>query len=172
MIGFIAPYTFTFFRDYRQLQRYRYSTHFQFIVAHALCFSLFASRILATDLSQSHCNFQWHVKSSRRSIILFLPFLQLPILKTRLDYSRLLLYTPSALSVSTLYYSVCTTTVLQNISDNHFARTPRKTPSSIVQNACLLVCYLATDVLLSRARVLRESVTDPLPSNGYTCHNI
>jgi hypothetical protein len=34
----------------------------------------------------------------------------------------------------------------------------RKTPSSIVKNAGLLVRYLAIDVLLLRARVLREYV--------------
>jgi hypothetical protein len=33
------------------LQRYRYSTHFQFTVAHALGFSVLTSRILATDLN-------------------------------------------------------------------------------------------------------------------------
>jgi hypothetical protein len=45
-------------------------------------------------------------------------------------------------------YFVCTTTVLPNTSYNYFARIPRKTPSSIVQNASLLVRYLAVDVLL------------------------
>jgi hypothetical protein len=35
------------------IQRYRYSTHFQFTVAHALGFSVFTSRILATDLPLS-----------------------------------------------------------------------------------------------------------------------
>jgi hypothetical protein len=61
-------------RDYRQLQRYRYSTHFQYTVAHALGFSVFTSRIPATDLSQSHCNFKSHVKSSFHHLITFLPF--------------------------------------------------------------------------------------------------
>jgi hypothetical protein len=52
-----------------------------------------------------------------------------------------------------------TTTVLPNTSYNHFARTTRKTPSSIVKNACLLVRYLAVDVLLLlRERVLWECV--------------
>jgi hypothetical protein len=32
-------------------------------------------------------------------------------------------------------------------------RTPRKTPSSIIKDACLLVRYLATDVILLRAHV-------------------
>jgi hypothetical protein len=49
-------------------------------------------------------------------------------------------------------YFVSTTPVLPN-TYNHSAWTPRKTPSSIVKNACLLVRYLAMDVLLLRARV-------------------
>jgi hypothetical protein len=54
------------------VQRYRYSTHFQFTVTHALGFSVFTSRILATDLSQSPCHFKSHMKSSH-SLIPFLP---------------------------------------------------------------------------------------------------
>jgi hypothetical protein len=61
-------------RDYRQLQRCRYSTHFQFTVAHALGLSVFSSCILATDLSQYHCNFKSHMKSSLHCLIPFLPF--------------------------------------------------------------------------------------------------
>jgi hypothetical protein len=37
------------------------------------------------------------------------------------------------------------------------ARTPRKTPSSIVNDACLLVPYLAMDVLLLHLYYSRES---------------
>jgi hypothetical protein len=35
----------------------------QFTVVHALGFSVFTSRILATDLSQSYCNFKSHMKT-------------------------------------------------------------------------------------------------------------
>jgi hypothetical protein len=58
-----------------QLQLYRYSTHFQFTVAHALGFSVFTSRIQETDLLQSHCNFISHMKFffSQLAIILQLP---------------------------------------------------------------------------------------------------
>jgi hypothetical protein len=41
---------------------------------------------------------------------------------------------------------------------NPSARTPRKTTSAIVKDASLLVSCLAMDVVLSRARVLREYV--------------
>jgi hypothetical protein len=77
--------------DYR---RYSYSIHYQFTAAHALGFSVFTSRILATDLSQSHCNFKSHVKTSWHSLIPFLPlfcscqFRRLDA--TTLDYSRIL----------------------------------------------------------------------------------
>jgi hypothetical protein len=33
----------------------------QFTVAHTLGFSVFTSRILATDLQQSHCHFKSHI---------------------------------------------------------------------------------------------------------------
>jgi hypothetical protein len=143
LIGFIAPYTIT------QIRTSNYSAiailrTFQFTVAHALGFSAFTSHILATDLSQSHCNFKSRVKTSCHSLIPVLPFLQLPFPKTRLD-SRLLFYTPC--------YSASTPTVLPNTSYYPFARNPRKTPSSVVQNARLLVHYLARDVLLLSACV-------------------
>jgi hypothetical protein len=41
--------------------------------------------------------------------------------------------------------------ILPNTSHNHFSRTPQETPSSIVKEACLLVRYLAVDVLIFRA---------------------
>jgi hypothetical protein len=55
--------------------------------------SVFTSRILTTDLSQSHCNFNSHMKSSCHSLIPFLPFLQPPISKTR----------PNSLPTTVLY---------------------------------------------------------------------
>jgi hypothetical protein len=76
MIRFIYTLYIHTIRDYRQLQRYRYSIHtFQFTVTQALGFSAFTSRILATDLSQSHCHFNPHMKSSWHSLIPFLTFL-------------------------------------------------------------------------------------------------
>jgi hypothetical protein len=73
MIGFTAPYTFTQFGTTRNTAL-SLSTFFQFTVAHALGFSVCTSRILATDLSQSHCYFKSHMKSSCHSLISFLPF--------------------------------------------------------------------------------------------------
>jgi hypothetical protein len=81
---YCSLYIYTF-RDYRQLQRYRYSTHFQF--THALGFSVFTCRILATDLAQSHLHFNSHRKCSWHSIIAVLPFLlnHLRLPSTELD---------------------------------------------------------------------------------------
>jgi hypothetical protein len=72
MIGFIAPYTFTT-RDYRQYSAVAVLHTFQFTATNTIGFSVFISRILATDLSQSHCNFKLHMKSSFHSLILFWP---------------------------------------------------------------------------------------------------
>jgi hypothetical protein len=49
MIGFIAPYTFTT-RDYRQHSATADLHTLQFTVTYALGFSVFPSRILATDV--------------------------------------------------------------------------------------------------------------------------
>jgi hypothetical protein len=78
------------------IQRPRYSIHFQFTIPHALGFSVLTIRLLITDLSQSTCNFNSHMKSSCHSPNYFFDIiLQLEILKTQLDYSRTLFYTPS-----------------------------------------------------------------------------
>jgi hypothetical protein len=45
----------------------------QFTVTQALWFSGFTSRILVTDLSQPHCNFKSHMKSSLHRLIHVLP---------------------------------------------------------------------------------------------------
>jgi hypothetical protein len=131
---------------------------FQFNVAHTLGFSVFTSRVLATGFSQSHCNFKSHMKSSLQSPIPFLSHLpsHLGLSSPELDPVSfpLLFCTPC--------YSASSTPALPNTSDNHFVRTPRKIPSSIVKNICFLVRYLATDVLFSRARVLQKYVYGPV----------
>jgi hypothetical protein len=112
-IGFIDTYTFTQFGTTGKYSAIAILQIFQLTVAHALGFSVFTSRILATDLSQSRCNFKSHMKSSLHRIIPFLPFLLLPIPRldsTTLDYCCILLFTP--LPPSTTY--------------NHLARTSRK----------------------------------------------
>jgi hypothetical protein len=87
------------------------------------------------------------MKTSWHSLIPFLPFLlkssssAIPRTRPNSIPSRLLLclYSPA----------------LPNTFYNHSAWTPWKTPSSTVKNSCLLVRYLAMDVLiLSRERVV------------------
>jgi hypothetical protein len=51
----------------------------QFTGAHALGSSVFTSRILATDLSQSYCNFKSHMKSSFHSLISSLHFFSITL---------------------------------------------------------------------------------------------
>jgi hypothetical protein len=58
-------------RDYRQYSAITILHTFQFTVTHALGISGFTSRILVTDLSQSHRNFKSHMKSSLLHLIPF-----------------------------------------------------------------------------------------------------
>jgi hypothetical protein len=83
MIRFITSYTFTAL-NYRQYSAMPDLHTLHFTVTHAPVFSVFTSRILATDLSQS--NFKSHMKSSHHSLIPFLPFL---LNDLRLPYSEL-----------------------------------------------------------------------------------
>jgi hypothetical protein len=135
MIGSIAPYTFIT-RDYRQYSAIAILHTFQFTVTHALEFSVFTSRVLATDLEQSHCHFKSHMKSSFHSLIASLPLIcscrlnSIPssypgrlASRTRLFTCRLLFYT-----------AVCCRKLLYN----HFARTTQKT-ACIVKEACVLI---------------------------------
>jgi hypothetical protein len=72
--------------------------------------------------------------------------------------------------------TACSVDYIQDIS---LARTPRKTPSSVVKNACLLARYLAVNICEPhKKRLLRHwlcccvHVFRALPRNGSTCHNI
>jgi hypothetical protein len=72
MIGFIAPYTLTHFwstGNYGAMAILY--TLFHFTVPHTLEFSVFTSRILETDLSQSLCNVKSNMKSSLQNLIPF-----------------------------------------------------------------------------------------------------
>jgi hypothetical protein len=76
MIGFICT-SVTSSLNHTKLQRYRYSTHFQFTVAHALRLSAFTSRLLATDLKHRNCHFKslWSLLVISSSVTLYSPFL-------------------------------------------------------------------------------------------------
>jgi hypothetical protein len=74
MIGFIAPYTFTRLGSTGNYSAIADLRTIQFTVTHALGFSIFISRILATDISVS-LPLQIHVKYSYHSLIPFLKLL-------------------------------------------------------------------------------------------------
>jgi hypothetical protein len=61
MIGFIAPYTFTQFGTTDNYRAVAILHTLEFTVGHAFGFSVFTSRVLATELKQSYCHFISHV---------------------------------------------------------------------------------------------------------------
>jgi hypothetical protein len=95
-------------RDYRKYSAIADIHTFQFTVTHAIGYSVFTIRILATDLAPFYFNFKSHMKSSLRCLITFLPFLlnRLALPSPELDPipvpSRLLHFT------TTVLYSHCT----------------------------------------------------------------
>jgi hypothetical protein len=91
MIGFIDTHIFTQLGTTGNYSAIAILHTFRFTVAQALGFPVSTNRILATDLSQSHCYFKSHVVSSCHSLIPFLSLvLRLPMPLTRLHSIRLL----------------------------------------------------------------------------------
>jgi hypothetical protein len=125
-------------RDYRQYSAIADLHTLQFTVTHALGFSVFISRVLATDLS--------HMKSSWHRLIPSCNLFPITIdchLQNSTQFSS--------------DYCCIHRKRLSSFLYNPSARTSWKTPSSIVKEAYLLVRYPAMDALLLwRARVLRE----------------
>jgi hypothetical protein len=161
MIGLIAPYIFTTW-DYRQYSAIFILHTFQFTITHALGFSAFISRILATDSSQSYCNFNSHMKYSGHSLILLLPFL--------LNHVRL----PSPeLGPILFLLDYLTTTLPYSPSD---LLRPFITPrhgSHYCKGIVFTVPFPSNRrLIVAFACVTGNVLTDPLPSNGYTGHNI
>jgi hypothetical protein len=72
MIGFINDLYIHTVRNYRQYSAIAHLHSLQFTVTHALRFSVFSSRILATDLNTVVIPIS-HMKSSFHSLIPFLP---------------------------------------------------------------------------------------------------
>jgi hypothetical protein len=117
----------------------------QFTVTHALRFSALTSRILATGLSHSHCNFKSHVKVSCYSLDLFLPFL--------LSHLRL----PSPVHPPTVLCSVyCLPSSVSSNTPRHVPHTKHRLLLSGLRVYWSI--YLAVDVLLLSAYASREYV--------------
>jgi hypothetical protein len=122
---------------------YSTSANLQFTVTHALKLSVFRSRILATELTQSHCNFNSHMKPNS--------FLPIPAQLSSTAISR----TRPHLS-TTFLYSVASSdyTVLLPLGTDHTENTV-----CILKEANLMVHCLAMDILLSHEYA----------SRGYVC---
>jgi hypothetical protein len=74
-------------RDYRPYSAIADSHTLHLTVTHALWFSVFTSRILATDLWQSHCSFKSHEVFFSQPNSFLVIILQLPAPKTRVNSS-------------------------------------------------------------------------------------
>jgi hypothetical protein len=117
MAEFIAPYTLTQFGTTGNYSAISDLPTLQFTVAHALGFSVFTSRNLATDLSQSHCHFK-----SFYSIIHFLSLFCSCQIRRR---SKTRLFTSD-------YYSLLARIFLAVSFYNPSARTPREIQSALL----------------------------------------
>jgi hypothetical protein len=137
------------------MQRYRYSTHFQLTVAHALGFSVFTSRILATDLSEFHCNFKPHVKFFWHRLIPFLTIiLQLPVLRldsTTLGYCSTLFCTMPTLSLLPLSCRTLLIATLHGPPGKHSVHCWRSLFSApLPSNTCpILACLCVAGMCLA-----------------------
>jgi hypothetical protein len=87
MIRFIILHTLTQFGTTGSYRPITVLRTFRSAVTQTLGFSVFTSRILATDLSQSHWHFNSHIKSSCHRVIPFLgPILRLPVLNAQVHF--------------------------------------------------------------------------------------
>jgi hypothetical protein len=122
----------------------RFPHTLQFTVTHALGFSVSTSRILATDLSQSHCYIKSHMKSFLHPLILFLSlfcncqFRRLNSIQFFCSKAHVL----AGWSLETWLNSF--STVLFFITTLHGPR--RKHSLSIVVEACLQLRCIETEV--------------------------
>jgi hypothetical protein len=143
MIGFIAPYTFTQFGRTGN-------------TALSLFYTLSSSPLQTHYGSRSSIVLFWQriyhsltVNFKSQVVFFALPnsFLATSVAANSEDSTRLLVYTPC--------YSI---RLMTRPFYKPLARIPRKTPPSIVNDACLLVRYLAMDVLPLLAYTTRECV--------------
>jgi hypothetical protein len=125
---------------------------FQFTTEHALGFSVFTSRIPATDLPQSHCNYKSHVRSSCHGLIPFLLFPQPPISKTP----------PSSLPTAVLYSMLLC--FYYSCPAEHFLQPLCTDPNENMFPAPLTSNRRPT---IPRVCFCGNVFIEPLPSNGY-----
>jgi hypothetical protein len=140
MIGFIDTlYTPLNYRQYSAIADL-HALHFT--VTHALGFSVFTSRILTTDLYQSHCHFKSHMEPSFHSLIPFSPLFcncqfrrlnSIPLLPS--SYPGRLASRNSTQFFTIEFFSITT-----------LHRSRRKRSLSIVGKSCLQCRCIATEV--------------------------
>jgi hypothetical protein len=159
-------------RGYKQYSAIAILHTSQFTVAHALGFSVFTCRILATDLSQSYYDFRSHMKCPLHSLTHFLPlFCSYQFWK--LDSVQFLCSQAHILAGLRLETRLCS-------FDYSLLRpfiTPRHEPHRKDTQRCWGGVF--TDPLprngrpiLARTGSRGNAFTEPLPSNGYTHHSM
>jgi hypothetical protein len=124
---------------------------FQFTVTHAVGFSVFTSLIPLQRIYHSFpvtSNHTWSQFAPPNSFLAHILWLSIP--RTRLHSVPSSYPGRLASRSSTLHFRLdyCTVLCCRTLLYNHFARTPEKTPSFIVNKLCLLIPCLAVDVLL------------------------
>jgi hypothetical protein len=107
MIGFINTLYIHTTRDYRQYSAIAILHTLQVTVTHSLGFSVLTSRILATDLTQSHCHFTSHMVSFVPLSSLLAIILQLPT-----QFISKLIFPQAGISNSTHHFLNYSTFVL------------------------------------------------------------
>jgi hypothetical protein len=121
-------------RDHRQYSAVAILHTLQFTVTQALGFSVFTSRILATDLWQSHDHFKSYMKSSSHGLTHFLSLLlnHLRLPSPKLDP---LLDNSTQMNSSSAEFSQRLTATNRYLGTSRYialGRNPRKIPSSVV----------------------------------------
>jgi hypothetical protein len=119
-------------------------------------------------LTQSHCNFKSHVKSSSHRLIHFLPFLPLPIPRLRCTPFMSILFMLLFLQTGCLIYTWHGPTENTCQCQNAWRGPHKKHRLLYCCEDMFTAPFPSSKVLLLRARVFSKH----LPSNGYTHYNI
>jgi hypothetical protein len=171
-------YTFTS-RDYRQYSAVANLHTFQFTVTHALGFSVFTSRILATDLSQSQFQITHEAFFSQPNS-LYCPYSATAnsedstpnnssapkLISRQAGVSKLDRSLPTLLLC--FYYLVASSVSFYNPS----ARTTQKTQPLLLTRRVTAPLPINKRPVVPRVCFCGNVFSESLPSNEYTRHNI
>jgi hypothetical protein len=163
--------------ELQALQRYRYSTHFAVNrCTRTRVLTVFNSRILATNLKQSHCRLKSHMKSSCHSLIYSCRFFSTTFFDCHLQNSTQFSTTTNSNSSSTELSQLLTTAALLEL----LVILPWDGPLGKYRLLLSrIVLGVFTDPLPGNRRSIIARIgsrgnvfTESLPSNGYPRHNI